>query len=206
VYWDRSFAMKARLWQEGDLLPAVAVGINDLVGTGVYSGEYLVGSKRFGNLDFSLGIGWGRLGSTDQFKNPLASVFPSFGNPRTTNVLTASGGTNFNELFHGSDAALFGGIVWQTPVKNLSLMAEYSGDAYTLESQTGNFVPRGRMNYGASYRISDSIAVSLDWLYGRSIGGNISFDMDPMTPPAVERFGAGAPPAPPIRPVKQQQE
>ena len=179
VYWDRSFAMKARLWQESDLLPSVAVGINDLIGTGIYSGEYLVGSKRFGTLDFSLGIGWGRLGSTDQFKNPLASILPSFGRPRTSNLLNTAGGTNFNVFFHGPDASLFGGVVWQTPIKNLSLIAEYSSDAYSLETETGNFDPRNQMNYAASYRVSDGTALSLEWLYGRSIGGNISFDMDP---------------------------
>ena len=72
VYWDRSFAVKARLWDETNIFPAVAIGINDLVGTGVYSGEYIVASKRFGPLDFSLGMGWGRLGSTALFKNPFA--------------------------------------------------------------------------------------------------------------------------------------
>ena len=37
--------MKARLWDEERLVPAVAVGIDDIVGTGIYSGEYLVASK-----------------------------------------------------------------------------------------------------------------------------------------------------------------
>ena len=206
VYWDRSFAMKARLWQEGDLLPSVAVGINDLIGTGIYSGEYLVGSKQFGSLDVSLGIGWGRLGSTDQFKNPLASLFPSFGRPRTSDLLGTAGGTNFNVFFHGPDASLFGGVVWQTPVKNLSLIAEYSSDAYSLESQTGNFDPRNQMNYGASYRVSDTVALSLEWLYGRSIGGNISFDMDPTRDASPQHIGSALPPAPPVRSAKQQQD
>ena len=70
VYYDRSFAVKARLWDESDLFPAVAVGINDLIGTGVYSGEYVVTSRRFGPLDFTLGMGWGRLGSTALFQEP----------------------------------------------------------------------------------------------------------------------------------------
>ena len=206
VYWDRSFAMKARLWQEGDFLPAVAVGINDLIGTGVYSGEYLVGSKRFGDFDVSLGIGWGRLGSTDQFKNPLASIFSSFGRPRSSNIVTAAGGTDFGVFFHGPDSSLFGGVVWQTPIKNLSLIAEYSSDAYTVETQTGNFAPRNQMNYGVSYRVTDSVALELNWLYGRSIGGNISFDMDPTTDPYPQRIGSPPPPTPPIRSAKQQQE
>ena len=51
VYYDRAFGFKARLWNEGDVLPAVAVGIDDIVGTGVYGGEYIVASKRFGDID-----------------------------------------------------------------------------------------------------------------------------------------------------------
>ncbi|MEO8301992.1 MAG: YjbH domain-containing protein, partial [Rhizomicrobium sp.] len=80
VYYDRAFGFKARLWDEGTLLPALAVGIEDIVGTGVYTGEYLVASKRFGDVDTSFGMGWGRRAETKLFKNPLAIVFPSFAN------------------------------------------------------------------------------------------------------------------------------
>jgi hypothetical protein len=202
VYWDRSFAIKARLWQETDVLPAVALGIDDLIGTGVYSGEYLVGSKQFGNFDFSLGIGWGRLGSTGLFKNPIALVFPSFAKDRGD---YNAGGTTFGTLFHGPTSGLFGGVAWQTPIKNLSLIAEYSSDMYTQEAKVGNFSPLNQMNYGLSYRVTDTIALGLDWLYGRSIGGNIFFEMDPTTD-YPQRIGPAPPPAPPIRSAKQQQE
>jgi hypothetical protein len=204
VYWDRSFAIKARLWQESETVPEVSLGINDLVGTGVYSGEYLVGSKRFGPFDLSLGIGWGRLASTAQFKNPLANVLHSFGRSRPT--VSQAGGTNFNIFFHGPDSSLFGGVAWNTPIKNLSLIAEYSSDAYTIERQSANFVPRNQMNFGMSYRVTDSIALSLAWLYGRSVGGSVSFDMDPTTDPFPQRIGPLPPPPPPARSAKQQQE
>ena len=36
VYYDRRFAFKARLWDETDVLPAVALGLNDIIGTGIY--------------------------------------------------------------------------------------------------------------------------------------------------------------------------
>src|SRR6185437_10764773 len=113
-----------------DLIPTVAIGANDIIGTGVYSGEYFVGSKQFGNLDFSFGMGWGRLGSSTTIKNPLAAIFPSFKNRPT---FTSVGGTNFNVLFHGLNAGLFGGVTWKTPVEGLSLIAEYSSDNYTEE-------------------------------------------------------------------------
>jgi hypothetical protein len=201
VYYDRSFAAKVRLWDETDIFPATAIGINDLIGTGVYSGEYVVASKRFGPLDFSLGMGWGRLGSTALFKNPLASGFSSFESRPT---LTNPGGTNFNVFFHGPDAGLFGGVVWHTPIERLSLIAEYSSDRYDLEAERGNFKPRNQMNYGLSYQVADGVTLGLDWLYGRSIGGNISFQLDPTRPQYPAKLDTPPPPVA-VRKLEEQQ-
>ena len=59
-------------------MPAVAVGIDDIIGTGVYNGEYVVASKRFGAIDTSLGMGWGRRAGTRELRNPIALVVKSF--------------------------------------------------------------------------------------------------------------------------------
>ena len=59
-------------------MPAVAVGIDDIIGTGVYNGEYVVASKRFGDIDTSIGMGWGRRAGTAELRNPLALVIKSF--------------------------------------------------------------------------------------------------------------------------------
>ena len=37
----------------------VALGWRDFLGTGAFSGEYVVANKRTGNFDWSLGLGWG---------------------------------------------------------------------------------------------------------------------------------------------------
>ena len=128
--------------------PAVAVGINDLVGTGVYSGEYVVASKRLGDFEANLGMGWGRLGNTALFRNPLATVFNSFRNriqyPDIRRAAQVS--THF---FTAHSSGLFGGVIWHTPIKRLSLIAEYSSDTYAVEAMRGNFRPHNQMNYGA---------------------------------------------------------
>ena len=49
---------KIRLKEEG-LLPAIAVGLNDIGGTGLYSSEYIVGSYGINKLDMHFGLGWG---------------------------------------------------------------------------------------------------------------------------------------------------
>ena len=113
VYYDRSFAFKARLWDQTNVLPAVALGINDIVGTGIYSGEYLVASKSLGDFDATVGLGWGRQGSTGLFRNPFTLLSKSFDNRP---VVETAGGTNFNVFFHGQKAGLFGGLIWHTPI------------------------------------------------------------------------------------------
>lgn len=52
-YFDRSFDLRFRLLNEGKYLPAVSVGLNDFIGTGLYSSEYIVATKSL------LGIGCG---------------------------------------------------------------------------------------------------------------------------------------------------
>ncbi len=203
VYYDRAIAVKARLWDETDLIPAVALGINDVVGTGVYAGEYLVASKQFGPFDATLGIGWGRLGSTAQFKNPFASIAPSFADRGSTAAF--GGQLNSNTFFRGPSSGLFGGLVYHTPVDNLSLIAEYSSDAYVAEKIYGNLAPRNQLNFGASYKVG-SASLGLAWLYGTTLSANIAFILDPVKDPFPQRLGS--PPLPPahLRNETEQQQ
>jgi hypothetical protein len=203
IYYDRSFALKARLWDENEVFPAVALGINDLVGTGIYSGEYLVASKSLGDFDATLGVGFGRLGSTGLFHNPFATIFKSFANRP---VVEAAGGTNFNVFFHGQNSGLFGGLIWHTPIDGLSLLTEYSSDAYMLETSKNTFRPRNQFNVGASYQIEPAISLGLDWLYGTSFGANIAFQLDPATDSYPQRIGDAPLPPLHVRTHDEQQQ
>ena len=185
VYWDRSFGLKLRLWNETDLVPALAIGINDIVGTGLYSSEYVVLSKQFGPVDATLGIGWGRFGSANTFRNPLAQIKSSFA---ARPSLTTPGGTNFNVYFHGPTAGVFGGLAWKTPISGLTAIVEASSDNYPFErtaatfaGQGKGFFPKTQINYGLSYQATNSIILGVNWLYGRSIGANFSLQLDPTT-------------------------
>ena len=40
-YYDRSFGLKIRLFEEGRYVPDVSLGMRDILGTGIFSGEYL---------------------------------------------------------------------------------------------------------------------------------------------------------------------
>jgi hypothetical protein len=203
VYFDRSFAIKARLWDETDLFPAVALGINDVVGTGVYGGEYLVASKQFGDLDTSLGIGWGRMGSSGLFNNPLAELFPSF--KTRVSYRGVAGQAEFQTFFHGPKVGLFGGAVWHTPLDGLSLLVEYDSDTYQQERATGNLLSRSQVNYGLSYALTDSFTMGLGWLYGTTVGGNLSIKLDTVHLFYPEKIGPAPPPVA-VRSDIQQRE
>src|SRR5690606_34274622 len=72
--YDRSFDVQYRLLDEKDWRPAVAIGLRDFIGTGVYSGEYIVASKTVTpRLRATAGLGWGRLGSHGDIGSPFGS-------------------------------------------------------------------------------------------------------------------------------------
>jgi len=56
TYKDKSFDVKFLLTKETNILPAIAIGLRDIGGTGVFSSEYLVASKRLNNFDFTFGL------------------------------------------------------------------------------------------------------------------------------------------------------
>jgi hypothetical protein len=204
VYYDRAFGFKARLWDETDVLPAVALGVDDIIGTGVYSGEYLVASKRFGDLDTSIGMGWGRYADAAAFRNPLGVIFNSFNRDRPT-TFQQSGSSSFNEFFHGRDVGVFGGAVWHTPLDGLSLLIEYDSDKYVQERAAGNFSPRSQVNYGLSYDVSEATQVGIDWLYGTSLGGSVSLRLDPVHPQYPQKIEQPPPPVA-VRTDEQRQQ
>ncbi len=62
-YKDKVIDPKVKLWDETTWAPSVAVGVNDLFGTGLFKGQYVVATKTFGaakNLELSLGYGRSR--------------------------------------------------------------------------------------------------------------------------------------------------
>ena len=181
-YYDRSFGLGLRLFREGEYSPAVVLGIRDLVGTGIYSAEYLAATKRlFENFDVTLGLGWGRFAGADSFTNPLRYLSQSFG---TRNTSFGNGGTfNLGTYFHGPGVGVFGGVVWRSPIPNLSFTAEYSSDRYKLESSYGTFSPKYQVNFGAQYQLSDSVQLGVEWLYGKSAGVTLTISGDPTRSP-----------------------
>ncbi|HEY3636648.1 MAG TPA: YjbH domain-containing protein [Rhizomicrobium sp.] len=199
TYYDRSFGLRIRLQNETDGWPDITVGANDLIGTGLEGAEYLVATKRFGDFDATLGLGWGRYAGTAMFENPLALVFSSFASRTTpTGLVSTSGLPDLSQLFHGKNASLFGGMAWRTPIEGLTLLAEYSSDNYQIESQQHVFKPATQFNVGVSYQVTPGIQAGAAFMYGRTPMLRLSATLDPVHESYDQRLGTH-PVAPSIR-------
>jgi hypothetical protein len=173
---DRSFDLKLRFSNETEYIPEIALGLQDILGTGVYSAEYLVGSKRWGPIDFTLGLGWGRLASRGAFENPFGLIKKSF--LKRTIQVGQGGVPLLSTYFRGPDVGLFGGIEYQTPIENLKLKIEYSSDAYTEEKRQSGTDYSFPLNIGVAYRPFPWLDIGLSLMHGHYAGLRISTLMD----------------------------
>lgn len=188
--YDRSFSLQYQLLDEARYRPAIAVGLNDFLGTGIYRSEYVTASKTLGEtVRVTGGIGWGRLAGVGGFRNPLGLFGERF-ETRGSRDANQGGQVEIDQWFRG-DAALFGGIEWQATPK-LKLAAEYSSDAYPNEDPTA-FDRKSPFNFAATYRLGRKTDVTLSYLYGSEIGVQISTALNPKAP----RAGSGLETAPP---------
>lgn len=172
IYTDKGFDVKARLWKESYWLPEVSVGLRDLAGTGIFDGEYIVGSKRFGPIDVSLGLGFGRLGTSDNVSNPFCELSDDYCT-RIDGTSGSGGELEYDQWFTGP-AALFGGIEYQTPWESLTLKAEYEGNDYSFDQAGVPIKPDSRWNFGANYQVTDYFDVQLSYERGDTLMFNFS--------------------------------
>lgn len=159
-YTDKGIDFKFRLWEESEYMPEIALGVRDFAGTGLFDAEFLAATKRYSNsklgtFDFTLGMGWGYLGTRDTVTNPFCKASDKFCD-RPSEFLSTGGTTNFDRAFKGP-AALFGGIEYQTLHKPLRFKLEYDGNDYSTDYpvvQAGvDMSPHTPWNFGVLYRL-----------------------------------------------------
>lgn len=171
VYYDRSFDLRYRLVDEGRIRPAITVGLQDFIGTGLYGGEYIVATKTLTpGLKITGGLGWGRLGGL----NPIGTT----GN-RPAELLGQGGLPTYDRWFRG-DVAPFGGISY-APNDKWRFKAEYSSDLYTEESTAGQFTRESPWNFGVDYRFRGGSQLSFYHAYGNEIGAQVTLVLNPRT-------------------------
>ena len=184
-YKDKSFDAKFRLIKERDYIPQIAVGFRDFGGSALFASEYIVASKLIGNIDFTLGLGFGTI-SNRNIANPLAKIYSKFESRERADMTDSQGGEiNYGKFFGGKEAGLFGGVEIYLPKLNgTRLKIEYDttnyaggddgGEGYLPVSQDGKF------NYSFIYPISENFHVKLGYIrnntlsFGFSVAGNYS--------------------------------
>jgi len=187
--FDRSFSLQYRLRDETDYLPAFAIGLNDIVGTGIYAGEYVVATKTImPSLRATAGLGWGRYGGVGGFSNPLGFLGDSFKDRDTTTQ--QAGGFAPDTWFHG-DAAFFGGLEWMANDRTRVIL-EFSSDDYAREDGPA-FDRKSSVNIGVAWQANDKTTIAANYLYGSEIGLRVTHAFSPKR----SNHGSGREAAPP---------
>lgn len=175
AYKDKSIDIKFNLLNESAYRPQVALGLRDITGTGLFSGEFLVANKRSGAFDWSVGLGWGYVGGRDNLRNPLSLLSPAF-DTRKLNV--GMGGEFAVSSYFRGPTALFGGMQYQSHWEPLVLKLEYDGNNYQHEPQSNNQRQDSPWNFGAVYRAGRAIEVSLGIERGNTLTLSLTFQTD----------------------------
>ncbi|CUH40724.1 hypothetical protein JSE7799_03459 [Jannaschia seosinensis] len=190
--YDRSFDLRYQFLTETARRPAVTVGVQDIGGTSLYAGEYVVATKTLGTRwTVTGGIGWGRFGTRGGFDNPLGVLDDRF-DDRGEVDFGRGGNVQVDNIFRG-DAALFGGLQYRWDDR-LTLNAEYSSDAYEEEEARGIFEAETPLNFGLDYRINDGARLGAYVLNGAEVGMTLQLALNPKrAPQGSGREGAPVP-------------
>lgn len=199
-YKDKSIDFKVRLWQESRWLPDVSFGVRDLGGTGFFSSEYLVASKRFGSFDASMGLATGYIGNRGDFSNPLGAIDDKYKErrPIARSGTAQAGKFGLSNMFKGP-VGIFGGVTWQTPLDSLLVKVEYDGNDYKREPRENNLTQRTPVNVGLVYIPNRNVELTAAWERGdaamfsltlRGNPGHASAAPKPFDPPPVRLTSA----------------
>jgi len=158
-YKDKSIDFKFSLNDESYYVPQLAVGFRDIGGTALFAGEYIVASKRFDNVDLTLGVAWGNTGANGDLRNRFAWALGDRYNARPGRDKNDYGGTvKFDSFFRGPMQP-FAGIEYQTPWQPLSIKVEYDGNNYQFEPLNNSLVQHSPINVGAVFAVSDFFSI-----------------------------------------------
>ncbi len=174
TYKDKSFNLKIKLIEETERFPELSIGFRDFIGTGKFSGEYIVSSKRVGDFDFTVGLGWGSLSNSDGIKNPLVDLDKSFSN-RPTNY-GRGGDFELDRWFKGEKASAFYGFSYLNKYSGLRLKIDYDkSNPFSLEKKSN-------YSFGLSIPASKYVDINLFKHRGIDLGFGLSYKANYATP------------------------
>ncbi|MDC0198694.1 YjbH domain-containing protein [Pseudomonadota bacterium] len=181
-YKDKSFDAKFRILKERQYLPQIAVGFRDFGGSSLFASEFIVASKLIGNIDLTLGLGFGTI-SNKTITNPFTKLDSRFSSrERDKQGDTQGGEINYGTFFGGEKAGVFGGVeIFLPKLNGTRLKIEYDSTNYGEDGEGYSPVPQDkRFNYSFVYPITKSFHVKLGYIrnntlsFGFSLSGNYS--------------------------------
>ena len=156
-YKDKGFNFKIRLKEEG-IFPAIAVGINDIAGTGFYSSEYIVGSYGINNIDLHFGLSWGALNGSEQtMKNPLGFINDQFYD-RPMEFEDNGGQFQPSRYFSGEKVSPFLGISYAI---NNKILLKLETDNTVTPGQVGYEISMSQYSLGLDYAVNNNFTIGL---------------------------------------------
>ena len=176
-YKDKGFNVKLRLKEQGNF-PAVAIGVMDIAGTGLYSSEYIITSYGINNIDMHFGLGWGTLnGSKDTIKNPLGYISDNFKN-RPTETEGQGGQFQPSRYFSGQTASPFYGVSYALNDRTLFKIEKDT----TLTTDTLDY-KKAKSNYsvGIDYALNENFVVGFSVERGSTASLKFIYKNSPKT-------------------------
>ena len=178
---DKGFNVKVSYKPNHEYLPMLAIGIDDLAGTGYFAREYLVSTYKFNHFKLSFGAGWGKFDVGNGITNPLGIFSDHFKN-RNTGESSYGGTLNAGKWFTG-DASLFGGIEWFVPYgKGLRVKIENDPFDYFDFSaglrEDASFTRRvsdSKINLGISFPLNKYGFMDISYIKGNTLNLTFTF-------------------------------
>ncbi len=166
-----SIDTKFRLLKESKYRPEISIGFQSIIGHKKMAGEYISLSKSYKNFDLTAGIGWGAMGSSSKFNNPLKYINTHFDKNRNPDSPYSNNPSNW---FTGESIGFFGGIEYFTKFKNLSLKLDYGNINYINSQITNDYKQPRPWSAGISYKYNNWLHANIGTQGMDKIFANIS--------------------------------
>ncbi len=190
LYLDKGFNVKFSHEVQRLRKTNIAVGMDDFAGTGLFSKEYIVSTRKFSNnLKATFGLGWGRFSAENNFENPFSRIDErfSFRNPISSNF-NKGGSLSYDNWFRGP-SSIFGGIEFIIPeLKGLNFKIEYDPFSYFGPNSLGSesfYFDRGEdqflrrkdsnINIGFVYKLNNFLTLNSSYIKGNSFNLSLNF-------------------------------
>jgi len=161
---DKGFDIKIRLLKESYYFPEIAIGWNDLAGTGRFAGEHLTASRKIKNVDFTVGLGWGRLGQDENIRNPFIGIDDNF--RFRQNEGGQGGAFNSREWFSGEEISIFSGLEYYSYKHGFIFKLEYDTTNPDLGIGKQKLQVDSRFNFGIHRPINQNLDMGVSFERG----------------------------------------